>query len=131
MKGIVFALLLLGVAMAGPNTAEKSSGAVPAYDPATEVTLNGTVSEVKDFSCKFSKAVESHLELKLAGGSVMEIHLAPAKFMKDYGIVINTGAAEVIGSKVTYQDSPTILARKVTQEERVYEFRDKQGKPYW
>src|ERR1700758_3973083 len=122
-------LLLIGAPLMGGLAASaaaqgKSGNPVPKYDPATEVTLKGTVQEIKDFDCKFSRGIESHLELKMADGSVMEIHLAPVKFMKDYGITIANGPVEVVGSKVTYQDSPTVLARKVTQGEMSYDLRD-------
>ncbi len=116
-----------------PAAQQKNGGGgmVPPYDSATEVTLSGTVSEIKDFDCKFSKAVERHVELKLADGSVMEVHLAPVKFLKDYEMTVTNGPTEILGSKVSYQNTATVLARKITQSERTYELRDAHGKPYW
>ena len=130
MKKLILALLI-GELVASAVAQDKSRNTVPKYDPATESTLNGTVQEIKDFDCNFSRGVESHLELKMADGSVVEIHLAPVKFMKQYEIVITSGPVEVVGSKVTYQNSQTVLARKVSQGGNTYEFRDPHGKPYW
>ena len=128
MKRLILALLILAVAPAIAQT--KASGA-PKYDPTTEVTLTGTVTELKDFSCPISGTMGSHAELQQADGTIIEVHLAPVKFMKAYGIDVTAGPVTVVGSKVTFNGAPAIMARTLTQKGNVYQFRDEKGKPYW
>ena len=65
--------------------AQKSSGAsVPKYDKSAEAVFKGTVGEVHDRQCPVSGGMGSHLELKQADGSVIEVHLALTKFVRQY-----------------------------------------------
>src|SRR5690242_17962448 len=77
------------------------------YDKTTEVKIHGTIEEVQDFECPISgnerngaAILGSHAVLKTSDGPIV-IHIAPVKFMKEYGLEINKGDnVVVVGSKV-------------------------------
>lgn len=129
---------ILAVALAAVVTPAFAAGksnpqtAVPKYDSATEVTLKGTVEEVRDRECPVSGGLGAHIVLKLGDGKTIEVHLATTKFMKNYELVFNKGdAVEVTGSKVTFQGVETIFAREVKRGSDTFAFRDKEGNPVW
>lgn len=127
---IIFALLVAGAPLLAQQT--QSNASVPKYDPATETVFKGTVDEVRDRQCPMSHGVGSHLMLKLANGTIIEVHLAPAKFVKAYELTFNKGdQLEVTGTKVTFEGVETIFAREVKRGSDTFAFRDKEGRPIW
>lgn len=103
----------------------------PAYDFATEVTIKGTVEEVKDFECPVSGGMGAHLMVK-DKDRTWTVHLALSRFLKDYDFSFAKGdEVEVLGSKVKLGDSEAILARKIIRGNQTFTFRDKSGKPLW
>jgi DNA/RNA endonuclease YhcR with UshA esterase domain len=66
------------------------------------------------------------------GKGTIEIHLAPATFMKQYEMVINKGDnIEIQGSKILFEGKPALLAKTVAIDRTTYTFRDAAGKPLW
>ena len=132
---LVVALILALVLMAVPAaSAQKPRTAMsaPKYDLATEATFQGTVEEMQDRLCPVSGGMGSHVVLKLADGSTIEVHLAATKWVKMYGLTLNRGdEIEVTGSKVKFHGVETILAREVKRGSDTFVFRDKTGKPVW
>jgi len=124
MKSLILTLLFLALSVT--VVAQDA----PKYDPATEVTLHGIVTQIKDFDCPVSGTLGRHVEVKLADGTIMEVHLAPVKFMNDYKIMVTNEPVMVVGSKVTFHDAPAVIARTFSQK-TTYELRDPNGKPYW
>ncbi len=111
---------------------DKPASVAPKYDVATEVTVKGTVDEVKDRDCPVSRGMGNHIFLKLADGKIMQVHVAATKFMKSYELGFNKGdQLEVTGSKVTFEGAETILAREIKRGDDIMQFRDKNGKPVW
>lgn len=126
----VVAMAALTAAFALPPVA--SDAAVPKYNASTEAVIKGTVQEVRDRQCPVSGGMGSHVVLKLADGTTIEVHLAATKFVKEYDLVFNIGdQLEVTGSKVQFEGVETIFAREVKRGNDVYVFRDKNGKPVW
>jgi type 1 fimbria pilin len=127
----VVILILALIAITAAAFAQKS-GAVPKYDPATEITFKGTVQNVADRQCPVSGGLGSHILLKLSDDKTIEVHLATTKFMQAYELVFNKGdAVEVIGSKVKFEGVDTIFARQVKRGNDTFVFRDKDGSPVW
>ena len=137
MKTLMRLVLIVGFAAVAwsfpPAFAqEKSESVAPKYDAATEVTLKGTVDEVKDRQCPVSRGMGNHIILKLADGKTIEVHVAATKFMKNYELGFNKGdQVEVTGSKVTFEGAESILAREIKRGDDILLFRDKNGKPVW
>jgi DNA/RNA endonuclease YhcR with UshA esterase domain len=130
---VVLALALVLVvtpALAAGKPAPQAG--VPRYDPATEVTIKGTVDEVRDRQCPVSGGMGSHVVLKLGNDKTIEVHLATTKFVKTYDLVFNKGdQIEVTGSKVVFEGVETIFAREVKRGNDTFVFRDKEGSPVW
>ena len=103
-----------------------------ARDPATEAVFKGTVEEVKDRECPVSGGMGSHLMLKLADGTSIEVHLSLTKFVNQYDLTFHKGdVLEVTGVKVKFEGVDTIFARKIKRGEDEFLFRDNDGKPLW
>lgn len=101
------------------------------YDPATEITLKGTIENLTEYECPVSGGVGAHIELKTEEGTA-QLHIALAKFLKEYEIKFEKGETiEVIGSKVKLNDADAILVRQITRGQNTYMFREKDGKPIW
>lgn len=101
------------------------------YDTAKQLVVEGVVEEVKDYQCPISGTVGSHLTVRQAG-AIIEVHLAPATFMKKYEIVINKGDKVAIqGSKILFEGKPALLAKTVSIDTTTYAFRSADGKPLW
>ncbi len=99
-----------------------------AYDPAKEVTVAGTVQEVKEFYCPLSDDRGTHLVLKTDNGDIM-VHVALARFLRRQEIVFKTGdRVEVTGSK---PQSDVVIARQITRGPETFILRDTGGNPAW
>jgi DNA/RNA endonuclease YhcR with UshA esterase domain len=146
MKTWLFAILCVGLvlilaALAAPAAAQNSTStppanaakaAVPKYNHAAEAVFKGTVEEEKDFVCPVSGGMGSHIVLKLSDGKTIEVHLATAKWVKMYDLVLSKGdEVEVTGVKVSFEGVDTIFAREVKRGNDVFVFRDKDGNPVW
>lgn len=129
MKKLILALLLVVVPVV--CVAQSKGTTAPKYDPTTEAVFSGTFTDIQDFSCPISGTLGSHLTLKQADGTTIQVHLAPVKFMKQYEIALTPGPIKIVGSKVTFEGAPAVIARQVTQGENMYALRDEKGKPYW
>lgn len=135
MKYWHLALLVFAVILATlPAVATQGSGAtpVPKYNKAAEAVYKGTIVDVRDRQCPVSGGMGSHIELKLADGTTIEVHLSTAKFVNQYELVFKKGdAIEVTGVKVKFEGADAIFARKIKRGEDEFLFRDNDGKPLW
>lgn len=101
------------------------------YDKAKEVTLQGKIEEVRDYKCPVTGTVGTHISVK-NDQSVTEVHLAPAKFLKEYEIVLKPGDdVKIIGAAIEFEGKPSMLAKTVSVGKETFAFRDKDGKPLW
>lgn len=127
-------LTLIG-AVAAPvasQTAPPISKVIPTYDLTTEFRVKGLVVATNDHICPMCGGLGSHLMLKADSGTVVEVHLAPTKFINEYHLVIVPGDnIEVLGSSVTIDGTTALVAREVTRGQETFVFRDPDGKPAW
>ena len=102
------------------------------YDKAAETTIIGTVEDVMDFECPVSNAEGNHVVLATAEGKVV-VHVAPAKFLKQYGIVLNKGdKLTITGARMKdAEGGDTMIARTITSDQAMISVRDPNGKPLW
>lgn len=128
----LFALLLSGAAITLVSQ-EKSSPthASYTYAPTSEQTMRGWVVETKDFQCPVTGTVGSHITVKNELATI-EVHLAPASFMKQYEINIRKGDnVTVVGSKIMFEGKSALVAKSVAIGNETYNFRDQSGRPLW
>jgi hypothetical protein len=113
-------------------SAQRRGSQTPRYDAATEVTLRGTIQEVRQTTGMGRRHLGgTHLTLKTDTDTV-EVHLGPAAFIAEQKLVLTGGdAVEVVGSRVTVAGTTAILARELRTGDQVVTFRDAQGFPKW
>ena len=99
--------------------------------PTSEQTLRGWVVETRDFQCPVTGTVGSHITVKNETGTI-EVHLAPASFMKQYEINIRKGDnVTVVGSRITFEGKSALIAKSIAIGRETYNFRDQSGRPLW
>lgn len=132
-----FATIFVVAAFLGvcaPTASAQRRASLPQmYDTSTEVTIRGTVQEVKQVPTGMGRRNlgGTHLLLKTDTDTV-EVHLGPSTFLAEQKLVLAAGDALVIvGSRVTVSGAPAILAREVRKGDQVVVFRDAQGFPKW
>lgn len=105
------------------------------YDPATETTLTGTVAAVETVTRPEQAGRRGlgglHLTLKTSSESIA-VHLGPTAYMNEQKVVIAEGdILEIVGSRVTMDGEPVLLARTVKKGANTWTLRDASGKPLW
>jgi len=128
----IFALLLSGAAITLVSQEKNSPKPVSyTYTQSSEQTMRGWVVETKDFQCPVTGTMGSHITVKNETSSI-EVHLAPASFMKQYEINIRKGDnVTVVGSKITFEGKSALIAKSVAVGQETFNFRDPSGKPLW
>ena len=102
----------------------------PNYDPKTEVTVKGTIEEVKQYPSK-GNSTGTHLMLKTSEGT-NDVHVGPSWFLSQQKIEFANGnEIEVTGSKVKVNGKDALIAREIKEGEKVITLRNAQGVPEW
>jgi len=102
----------------------------PRYNPATEVTVQGTVQEVKQFTGPRG-FTGTHVILK-TDQATLDVHLGPSPFLAQHKFEVKQGdQLQVKGSKVQLNGADVLLAREVKKGEQTLTLRDAQGFPLW
>jgi hypothetical protein len=141
---VLRALLLVLVILVGIKTmAQENKPAkedVPRYDASNQTTLQGKVEQVTEYNCPISGTVGTHLSVMSDTGGLVEVHVAPASFVKQYELLIKAGDdVKVIGMRTVFAGKPAMLARSITVTRTVnkevhtedFSFRDNRGRPLW
>jgi hypothetical protein len=103
------------------------------YDPATEVTLTGTIEEVSDLECPdCPRGMRgTHIQLKTREQSI-EVHVGPTSYLADQKFTLaKNDEIEVTGSKIKHGNTEVLLAREVKKGGNVLTLRNSQGVPQW
>jgi hypothetical protein len=102
------------------------------YDPKTEVTVKGTVEEVKEHPSRGGGSRTGlHVTLKTDSGSI-DVRLGPTDYWKKNGFDLAKGdSIEVTGAKTKVDDAEVVLARDVKKGDKVVVLRNAQGVPAW
>ena len=102
----------------------------PKYDVAKEVTIKGTVEEIKEVPNPKGQ-IGIYLMVK-SGEAVVEVRLCPNSFLKEFAVVFNKGDQLTIsGSKVKVGETEVVLAREIEMGNNKLVLRDKSGAPVW
>lgn len=104
--------------------------APPVYNVATEVTLSGTVDDVKVVPGAGSQG-GVHVLLKTTTES-LQVDLGPEWFMTQQKYTLVKGdAVTVIGSRVKVDTTDRVIGREVKKGAETMTFRDAKGFPKW
>ncbi|MHB8484307.1 MAG: hypothetical protein ACYDCM_01050 [Candidatus Acidiferrales bacterium] len=121
-------LMVLAIPSFAQTTARRKS--VPVYDPATEVTMKGTVEAVKQLAGPRGWA-GTHLGLK-TDAETLDVHVGPSWFLAQSKISFAKGdQIEVTGSKVKFENSDAVIAREIKKGDKTITLRNAQGIPAW
>lgn len=103
---------------------------VPKYDPKTEVTVKGTVDEVKQYSGRRG-STGTHLMLKTSEETI-DVHVGPSWYLSQQHVEFAKGdEIEVTGSTIKMAGRDALLAREIKRGGKVISLRDAQGVPQW
>lgn len=117
-------------AAAPPAAAQAPAPSFPAYNAATETTINGTIEAVNQVNGRHGWS-GTHVTLK-TGSELIDVHLGPSWFLAEKKMALAKGdEIEVIGSRVKYNGAHAIIARQLKKGEQSVALRDAQGKPAW
>jgi hypothetical protein len=102
------------------------------YNPATVVTVSGTVAAVNRSTPKQpNQQVQVRLRLQTPQGPI-PVQLGPAAFVDQQPVKIIAGdVIEVTGSQVTKGPKTRIIAAQVKKDNQVLQLRNQQGQPLW
>lgn len=130
---LTLSLLLLLGASAPLALGQRGMGQGPSagpYDPATEVTLHGTVADVTTQTGR-RRAAGVHVTLR-TGSGLVDVRLGPARYLDEKGLSLAEGdEVTVVGSKVTVAGTEAVIARQVTKGGVTTTLRDERGIPLW
>jgi hypothetical protein len=137
-RRVIFRVLMgLGVlaAVAAPWAAESRAASrreqAVRYDPATETTVSGAIQHIENMGLARNGMGGTHLTLKTSDRT-WEVRVGPRRFLAQENFTLSEGdQIEVTGSRVKFQEHDAILARVVTQGNRVLVLRDRQGRHLW
>jgi hypothetical protein len=131
---LVWVLMGSGIALAAcPVWAQRPGPGMLRYDPATEMTLCGTVAEAGEVDCSGGPPgmKGTHFTLK-SGEQSFDVHLGPTNYLADRKFASGKGEQVVVtGSKVRQGGAEMILAREVKSGEQTITLRDSLGIPAW
>ena len=128
----VFALALgLAIGAVASSIEQRGQGGgMPKYDKATEVTVKGTVQEVKLTESPMGWT-GAHAILNTAE-ETLDVHLGPSGFLEERGFRLVEGdEVTVTGSKVKVDNQDSLLARELVKGDEKLALRDAQGFPRW
>jgi hypothetical protein len=125
----------IGLAIAAPAMAQRQNrpGQGRIYDPRTEATVTGTVTDVKTLPSRGGGRGlgGTHVLLKTETETV-DVRLGPTAFMKEQQFAISPGdTLQVTGSRVTIDGAKALIAREVRRGDATLTLRDATGRPKW
>ena len=128
-------LLVLGVSSAFAQAARAGQRGSPMSDVKSETTIKGTVESVEPITASGSRGRRglggTHLVVKTEK-ETLDIHLGPTAYLAEQKIVIAKGdALEILGSRISIDDEPVLLARQIKKGEATWTLRDASGRPFW
>jgi hypothetical protein len=129
VKWFVTLTFLLGLMVS--TALAQGRGGPRHYDPKTETTVKGTVTDVQQPTGRRGAWTGTHLIVKTDGGD-LDVHVGPSSYISEKQFSFAKGdAVEVVGSKVTIEGKEVVLAREITKDGKTLILRDAQGIPQW
>jgi hypothetical protein len=110
-------------------------GASPMYDVKTETTIRGTVESVQTVTGAGARGGRglggTHLTVKTEK-ETLGVHVGPTTYLTEKGITFAQGdTLEILGSRVTIDEEPVVIARRIKKGDNTWTLRDASGRPVW
>jgi hypothetical protein len=101
------------------------------YNPKTVRTVTGVIEKVERITPMKGMSAGIHLVLK-TDKETIPVHLGPEWYIANQEIAIEPkDKIEVMGSRVTFDGKPAIIAAEVVKGNQVLKLRDANGIPLW
>jgi len=128
---MVFALIVaLGTELVVYAQMPGGPKGAPMYNPATEITVEGTVETVNQMT-GWQGWGGAHLQLK-TDSETMDVHVGPSWFLSQNKVTFAKGdQIEVIGLKLKFANADALLAREITKGDQKLTLRNANGFPVW
>lgn len=130
---VVFTAALLAFYIALPSLAQMRRGGpgpTRMYNPATEVTLKGSVEAVNQVTGPRGWG-GTHLSLK-TDKETIDVHVGPSWFLAQHKMSFAKGdQVEVTGSRVKFGGQDALIAREIKKGSETFTLRDVRGIPAW
>jgi hypothetical protein len=125
----LLATSLVSMAFAA-DSSKNPAPAEPSYDTATVINVSATVTAVREVPK--GRALDGlHLTVQ-AGLQTLDVYVGPSEFIRIFEVTFAKGnEIHLIGSKVTFEDAPVVLAREISFKAITLVLRDKEGAPLW
>ena len=101
------------------------------FNPSTIDTISGEVLSVDAITPMKGMSYGVHLTVK-TNRETLSVHLGPAWYVENQDIRIDPkDKIEVVGSRITFEGKPAIIASEVSKGNEILKLRDKNGFPFW
>jgi hypothetical protein len=105
------------------------------YDVKNETSITGTVESIEIITGTGIRGrrdlAGTHLVVK-TGTETLGVHVGPTAYLAEQKIAVAKGdTVEILGSRVTIDDEPVLLARQITKGSDKWTLRDTSGRPLW
>jgi len=101
------------------------------FDPNTIDTIRCQVVRVDAITPMKGMSYGVHLIVKRTR-ETLSVHLGPAWYVENQDIKIEPkDKIQVIGSRITFEGKPAMIAMEVRKGDEILRLRDKNGFPYW
>lgn len=129
------ALVIAAASIAWAQAPGKGQPGARMYNVQTEMTITGTVDNVEVIPASDSRGRRglggTHLTVKTEK-EMLAVHVGPTAYLTEQGVVLTKGdSVEIIGSRVTIDDEPVVIARQIKKGDHVWTLRDTSGRPMW
>jgi hypothetical protein len=126
-----FALVgVIAIFLLAPLTMGQKSEEGPKYDVAKEITIKGSVEEIREVPNPKGQ-IGIYLMVK-SGADIVEVRLCPNSFLKEFEVQFKKGdQLTITGAKVKVEEKEVVLAREIENGNNKLVLRDKQGVPVW
>ena len=133
--GAAMLLVIGAVSVLLAQTPGTGRGASPMYDVKTETTIKGTVESVETVTGTGGRGRRglggTHLTVKTEK-ETLEVHVGPTAYLTEKGITLAKGdTLEILGSRVTIDKEPVVIARQIKKGDNTWTLRDASGRPMW
>src|SRR5487761_1985920 len=126
---LALALMTSSVSIAG-TAKDPAPPPEPKYDTAAVIDVTATVAATREVP-KGNSMAGLHLAVQI-GSENLDVYVGPSEFVKIFEVTFHKGdSIHLVGSKVTFQDSPVVLARDITIGSITLSLRDNAGEPLW
>lgn len=139
-SAVLVVLISLQSAAQMGRSREQGTMADPFYNTASEVTVSGTVDDIQQMMGAGSASqtwscprgwTGTHLMLKTDVG-ILPVHVGPSAYLAAKNFTVAKGdKLTILGSKVQYQRSDVLVAKRITKGSQVLTLRNSAGFPMW